>query len=201
MRRLPAAVAVEMVHTYSLVHDDLPAMDDDDLRRGRPTCHKAFGEATAILVGDALLALAFEVLARDVQPPALAAKCCAVLARAAGATRAGRRPGRRSGRRGRRTPAIEALESIHRRKTGAMFLASLELGGRIGGGDCAAAGRLGRRMAGRLGLAFQITDDLLDVGGSTEALGQTGRQGFETRQADVSRSCSASTKAAAGPNN
>ena len=97
---LPAAVAVEMVHTYSLVHDDLPAMDDDDLRRGRPTCHKAFDEATAILVGDALLALAFEVLARDVHPPALAAKCCAVLARAAGATRAGRWPGRRSGRRG-----------------------------------------------------------------------------------------------------
>ena len=83
---LPAACAVEMVHAYSLVHDDLPAMDDDDLRRGRPTCHKVYGEATAILVGDALLARAFEVLATDVEPPSVAAKCCAVLGRAAGAT-------------------------------------------------------------------------------------------------------------------
>ena len=81
---LPAACAVEMVHAYSLVHDDLPAMDDDDLRRGRPTCHKVFGEAMAILAGDALLTLAFEVLARDMQPPAVAAECCAVLGRAAG---------------------------------------------------------------------------------------------------------------------
>src|SRR5688572_9269074 len=82
---LPAACALEMIHTYSLVHDDLPAMDDDDLRRGRPTNHKVFGEAQAILAGDGLLTLAFEVLARDIQPPAVAAKCCAELARAAGA--------------------------------------------------------------------------------------------------------------------
>ena len=75
-----------MIHTYSLIHDDLPAMDDDDLRRGRPTCHKAFGEATAILAGDALLTQAFEVLARDVEPPHVAARCCAELAHAAGAT-------------------------------------------------------------------------------------------------------------------
>jgi geranylgeranyl diphosphate synthase type II len=83
---LPAACAVEMVHAYSLVHDDLPAMDDDDLRRGRPTCHKQFGEAVAILVGDALLARAFDVLASEVDPPEVAARCCALLAHAAGAT-------------------------------------------------------------------------------------------------------------------
>src|SRR5690606_20094808 len=82
---LPAACAVEMVHTYSLIHDDLPAMDDDDLRRGLPTCHAKYGEATAILAGDALLAHAFEILARDT-PPATAARCVAELARAAGAT-------------------------------------------------------------------------------------------------------------------
>ena len=82
---MPAACAVEMVHAYSLIHDDLPAMDDDDLRRGRPTNHKVFGEGLAILAGDALLTMAFEVLARDVRPPETAAACCAVLGRAAGA--------------------------------------------------------------------------------------------------------------------
>ena len=82
---MPAACAVEMVHAYSLIHDDLPALDNDDLRRGRPTCHKAFDEATAILAGDALLTLAFEVLAKEIQPPATAAICCAALAEAAGA--------------------------------------------------------------------------------------------------------------------
>ncbi len=81
---MPAACAVEMVHAYSLIHDDLPAMDDDDLRRGRPTCHKVFGEALAILAGDALLALAFEVLAGGVRPAEAAARCCAALAAAAG---------------------------------------------------------------------------------------------------------------------
>ncbi len=81
---LPAACAVEMVHTYSLIHDDLPAMDNDDLRRGQPTCHKKFGEAVAILAGDALLALAFEVLANGIHPPAVAAACCAALGEAAG---------------------------------------------------------------------------------------------------------------------
>jgi len=84
-RALPAASAVEMIHAYSLIHDDLPAMDDDDLRRGRPTCHKAFDEATAILAGDALLTLAFETVARHIEPPAAAAACCAALAEAAGA--------------------------------------------------------------------------------------------------------------------
>ena len=82
---LPAACAVEMIHTYSLIHDDLPAMDDDDLRRGRPTCHKVYGEAMAILAGDALLTLAFEVIAKHTKPPETAARCCAALAEAAGA--------------------------------------------------------------------------------------------------------------------
>ena len=97
---MPAACAVEMVHAYSLIHDDLPAMDDDDLRRGRPTCHKVFGEAMAILAGDALLALAFEVAGQaGSSPPQVAAACCAALAEAAGAVPAGRRAGRRPGRR------------------------------------------------------------------------------------------------------
>ena len=81
---MPAACAVEMIHAYSLIHDDLPAMDDDDLRRGRPTCHKVFGEAMAILAGDGLLSLAFQVLAEGVRPPAVAAACCAALAEASG---------------------------------------------------------------------------------------------------------------------
>src|SRR5438477_7971583 len=84
-RALPAACAVEMIHTYSLIHDDLPAMDDDDTRRGRPSCHAKFGEATAILAGDALLAQAFEVLATGIEPPEIAARCCAALGAAAGA--------------------------------------------------------------------------------------------------------------------
>lgn len=96
----PAAIAVEMIHAYSLVHDDLPAMDDDDLRRGRPTCHRAFDEATAILCGDALQALAFETLARGMPGP-VAGQACLLLAQAAGGEasrgRAGRRPGRRAG--------------------------------------------------------------------------------------------------------
>ena len=129
---LPAACAVEMVHAYSLVHDDLPAMDDDDMRRGRPTCHKAFGEATAILAGDALLTLAFQVLAEDVRPADVAAHACAVLAKAAGATQLV------GGQADDLAGAFEgagaaALEAIHHRKTGAMFLASLELGALVAG--------------------------------------------------------------------
>ncbi len=169
-RALPAACAVEMVHAYSLVHDDLPAMDDDDLRRGRPTCHKAFGEALAILTGDALLTLAFEVLARDVQPPAVAAQCCALLGRAAGASalvggQADDLAGEFSG------GGTEALEAIHRRKTGAMLVVSLELGACIAGANArqtAALSHYGRC----LGLAFQITDDLLDAQGTADAVGK-----------------------------
>jgi len=199
---MPAACAVEMVHAYSLIHDDLPAMDDDDLRRGRPTCHKAFDEATAILAGDGLLTLAFEVLAVEIQPPAVAAACCAALAHAAGpcnmvggqaddveAEKGSevRRQGSEKVASGRWSVAsdthpkspnpksqispLSALESIHRRKTGAMIQVSLRLGGLAAGAtsdQITALDDYGRR----LGLAFQITDDLLDVQSSEAATGK-----------------------------
>ncbi len=167
---LPAAAAVEMIHAYSLIHDDLPAMDDDDLRRGRPTCHKAFDEATAILAGDALLALAFEVLARELEPGAVAAECCRILARAAGATQLV--GGQADDLQAEFSPGdLKTLESIHARKTGAMIEASLELGAVVAGADSAARAALG--VYGRcLGLAFQITDDLLDVRGDATAVGK-----------------------------
>jgi len=167
---LPAACAVEMIHTYSLVHDDLPAMDDDDLRRGRPTCHKVFGEAVAILVGDALLARAFEILATDVKPADRAARCCAVLAHAAGATALV----------GGQTADLAAeklecdlreLEAIHARKTGALITASVQLGGIVVGASPQQLAAL-EIYGQRLGLAFQITDDLLDVAGSPATVGK-----------------------------
>jgi geranylgeranyl diphosphate synthase type II len=167
---LPAACAVEMIHTYSLVHDDLPAMDDDDLRRGRPTCHKVFGEAIAILVGDALLARAFEVLASDVKPVDRAARCCAALGFAAGATAlvGGQASDLAGGVTGDDVPS---LESIHRRKTGALITASLELGGVVAGATREQLAAL-KTYGQKLGLAFQITDDLLDVSGSQANVGK-----------------------------
>jgi geranylgeranyl diphosphate synthase type II len=159
-----------MVHTYSLIHDDLPAMDDDDMRRGRPACHVAFDEATAILAGDALLARAFETIASDIRPPAIAARCCQELAQAAGA----------SALVGGQTDDLAAefaegdlasLERIHRRKTGAMFQVSLRLGGIIAGADSEQIARLD--TYGRsLGLAFQIVDDLLDIDGDAGEMGK-----------------------------
>jgi geranylgeranyl diphosphate synthase type II len=185
---MPAACAVEMIHTYSLVHDDLPAMDDDDLRRGQPTCHKKFGEALAILVGDALLTLAFQVIATG-YPPTTAAACCRELALGAGA--AGMVGGqvedlaweqKPSNREPQVTPqasgpTIADLESIHARKTGALFRACLRLGvwaaqgEKPGGPD---RGLLENLDAyGRcLGQVFQITDDLLDVEGNAEQTGK-----------------------------
>jgi geranylgeranyl diphosphate synthase type II len=171
---LPAACAVEMIHTYSLVHDDLPAMDDDDLRRGRPTCHKVYGEANAILVGDALLALAFETLAR-VRPAETAAACVAALARAAGAMAlvGGQADDLAGGETntGQSGGELAALESIHRRKTGAMFVVSLQLGGLVARTEPAQQQAL-EGYGRRLGLAFQIADDLLDVSGDEAALGK-----------------------------
>jgi geranylgeranyl diphosphate synthase type II len=171
---MPAACAVEMVHAYSLVHDDLPAMDDDDLRRGRPTCHKQYGEATAILVGDALLARAFEVLAGEIQPPVVAARCCAVLARAAGAEALVggqaadlQQPENTQCKR----DGIDELQAIHERKTGALFMAALELGGLVAGASAYQLAAL-NGYAQRVGLAFQITDDLLDVAGEQSAVGK-----------------------------
>lgn len=167
---MPAACAVEMVHAYSLVHDDLPAMDDDDLRRGRPTCHKVYGEAMAILVGDALLARAFEILARDVTPQAVAARCCAALGHAAGASalvggQADDLAAQFS------TGSLTQLEAIHRRKTGAMFLVSLELGALTAGATAAEHAALAE-YGKRLGLVFQITDDLLDARGDAASVGK-----------------------------
>jgi geranylgeranyl diphosphate synthase type II len=173
---LPAAGAVEMVHAYSLIHDDLPAMDDDDLRRGLPTCHKKFDEATAILAGDALLTLAFQVLAEG-YPPATAAACCRELAIAAGAAgMVGGQADDLAGERG--TEGIKFLESLHARKTGALFRASLRLGVLSARGERPEPQLLQiMENYGRcFGLAFQITDDLLDVEGSAEQTGKRVRK-------------------------
>ncbi|MFO0960604.1 MAG: farnesyl diphosphate synthase [Isosphaeraceae bacterium] len=168
---LPAACALEFVHTYSLIHDDLPAMDDDDLRRGRPTCHKAFDEATAILAGDGLLTLAFEIIARDTKPAEAAVASVRLLAEAAGP--AGMVGGQMADLQaeGRTDGSAEALEAIHRRKTGALLRASLTLGAIAAGADPATRSALdtyGRAV----GLAFQIVDDLLDVQGDESKLGK-----------------------------
>ena len=167
---MPAACAVELIHAYSLVHDDLPAMDDDDLRRGRPTCHRAFDEATAILVGDALQARAFEILASEIQPSELATRCCVELARAAGAE------GMVGGQADDLSlPSMDGkldeLQSIHRRKTGALLTVSLRLGGLVAGADSNSLQRL-TTYGQRLGLAFQIVDDLLDYDGNEALVGK-----------------------------
>jgi len=176
-RAMSAACAVEMIHTYSLIHDDLPAMDDDDLRRGRPSCHAKFGEATAILAGDALLAQAFEVLATGTLPANVAARCCAELAVAAGPCNLV--GGQEDDLKAEHTEwRIEHLERIHRRKTGAMIGVSLRLGGIIGGaseGQIAALDHYGQK----LGLAFQIVDDLLDLEGDEAALGKRTKKDFD----------------------
>jgi len=223
---LPAACAIEMIHTYSLIHDDLPAMDDDDYRRGRLANHKVFGEAMAILAGDALLTLAFEVIARDTQPGSVAAACCADLASAAGwcgmvagqvadiegETRKGvdGRGARVDGEgedaaaaasgsclsslnsppteaplspqsRGEgtrqetsleaRASALTQLEAIHRRKTGRLLCSAVTLGARVAQADVKLVHRL-EEFGKRVGLAFQIADDLLDVTGDAAKLGK-----------------------------
>lgn len=186
---LPAACAVEMVHTYSLIHDDLPAMDDDDLRRGLPTCHKKFGEALAILAGDALLTLAFQTVAEK-GPAKVIAACVRELAIGSGMR--GMVGGQvedlafenATGQRqdplfppGQRTPSLEALEHIHQHKTGALFRACLRLGAYVAQGEKFAGPDqnllTGLEVYGRcFGLIFQITDDLLDVEGTAEATGK-----------------------------
>jgi len=171
---LAPAAALELIHTYSLIHDDLPAMDDDDLRRGRPTAHKAFGEAEAILAGDALLTLAFEVLATLPSggvPAARRAEAVALIARRAG--HSGMVGGQLADLEAERKPPVEApLQWIHQHKTGALIAASVELGALHAGAtaeDRAAMARYGDAV----GLAFQITDDVLDRTASAEALGKT----------------------------
>jgi geranylgeranyl diphosphate synthase type II len=179
-KALPAACAVEMLHTYSLIHDDLPAMDDDDLRRGLLTCHKKFGEALAILAGDALLTGAFQVIAES-YPPATAAVSCRELAAGAGAM--GMVGGQvldlaAEGRiAGPPLNSTEDLEGIHRRKTGALFRSCLRLGLYAAQGE--KTGGPDRQLQDKLdayskafGLAFQIVDDLLDVEGCSAKTGK-----------------------------
>jgi geranylgeranyl diphosphate synthase, type II len=162
---MPAACALEMIHTYSLIHDDLPAMDDDDLRRGRPTLHKAFDEATAILAGDALLTMAFDVAAEGGNMQVVRE-----IARAAGA--AGMVGGQQLDMDGAtRAIDLEMLRRIHRAKTGALIRVSLRAGALLAGAKEPALIAL-TNYGEQLGLAFQITDDILDVTGSEAALGK-----------------------------
>lgn len=174
----PSAVAVEMIHAYSLIHDDLPAMDDDDLRRGRPTTHIEFGEATAILAGDALQAEAISHLYRSTPDRFVAAQLMGELAIAAGATGlVGGQEDDLAAERisvddfGSPRAAREHLESIHRRKTGALFVASVRMGAIAAGGSPEAIASLSR-FAELFGLAFQITDDVLDFTATVEQLGK-----------------------------
>lgn len=168
-----AAASVELIHAYSLVHDDLPAMDDDDLRRGRPTVHKAYDEATGILVGDSLQALAFEVLTEDNEftSPAQRLAMVRVLTRASGSR--GMCGGQAVDIESEgQSLTLERLQSLHARKTGALILASLRLAACAGHPTPAQVQAL--NTYGRaIGLAFQIQDDVLDVTQSTEALGKT----------------------------
>ncbi len=172
-RLAKTAAAVEMIHTFSLIHDDLPAMDDDDLRRGRETCHKKYDEATAILAGDALQTLAFQAIAEDeLLDDALKVRLVRDIARAS-ATPYGMVAGQQLdlGAEGRQVTADE-LENIHARKTGALITASAKAGALIGEANDAELAAV-ESYAERLGLLFQITDDLLDVTQPTAMLGKT----------------------------
>lgn len=168
-----AACAMELVHTYSLIHDDLPAMDNDDLRRGRPTLHKAFDEATAILVGDGLQALAFELLASATGLSAEARlQMVKVMAQAAGL--GGMVGGQFVDIAATGSPlALVELQGLHALKTGALIRASLSLGGIAAGASDADQAAL-EAFGEHLGLAFQVVDDILDVEGSAATLGKTG---------------------------
>lgn len=165
------AAALEMIHTYSLIHDDLPAMDDDDMRRGRKTNHIEFDEATAILAGDALLTNAFTCLLETDAPADVKVELLERLAMAAGA--AGMVGGQLDDMLGERggIDDVEALESIHRRKTGALLMFAVEAGGLLAGASMADLAHL-KRYGRHLGIAFQIQDDILDVTGDAEKIGK-----------------------------
>lgn len=170
---LRTAAAVEMIHTYSLIHDDLPSMDNDDLRRGRETCHKKFGEATAILAGDVLETLAFQTVAEDSSLTAdLRISLIVELARAAG-TPLGMVAGQQLDLEAEgQNISIEEINRIHSLKTGSLIAASGKAGAMIGGGTAAEINAISNYSA-QLGLLFQITDDLLDITQTTESLGKT----------------------------
>jgi geranylgeranyl diphosphate synthase type II len=168
-----AAAVIEMIHTYSLVHDDLPAMDDDDFRRGQSTCHKAFDEATAILTGDALLTLAFEILAKEIDEPVVAVRLVRELAEAAGP--AGMIAGQMADIKTtlNNTQATKNdLQTIHINKTAKMFRCAAVMGGVCGGAEKSQLDRLSEYGL-KIGLGFQIADDILDVCASSEQLGKT----------------------------
>ncbi len=169
---LLAGAAVECLHTYSLVHDDLPAMDDDDVRRGQPTVHKAFDEATAILAGDALMTLAFEILARPaIHPdPAVRMELISILARASGV--GGMAGGQMLDLAGEYKPLdSDGIMRMQQLKTGALIAASCEMGAVISGGGRDDRRRL-HEFGAKLGVAFQIADDLLDVEAEAAAIGK-----------------------------
>jgi len=170
---LPAACAMEMIHTYSLIHDDLPAMDDDDLRRGQPSCHKAFGEATAILAGDSLLTHAFLLLGR--QSHADARRLLNVIAELGEAAGTGGMIGGQMAdleAEGLDDVALDTVERIHLLKTAALIRASVTMGTMVAGAGEEELERM-RRFGRRIGLLFQITDDILDRTGTSAELGKT----------------------------
>lgn len=166
-----AAAALEMVHTYSLIHDDLPAMDDDDLRRGQPSCHKAFTEATAILTGDALLTMAFELLATKISDAGTAVRLIRTLAEAAGPS--GMIAGQMADLAGENSKGtVEQLQYIHTNKTAKMFAGAAAMGAICGGADDKQIEHL-IGFGLKTGLGFQVADDILDVCSMSEKLGKT----------------------------
>jgi geranylgeranyl diphosphate synthase type II len=171
---MPAACALELIHTYSLIHDDLPAMDDDELRRGKPTCHKAFDEATAILAGDGLLTAAFEVLAKpgpnQAGDPLKWLEVVYLIAQAAGCS--GMVQGQMMDLSAEgKTITLEELEMLQRLKTGALIEASVKAGALLGGGSAEEVAALGTYGV-HIGLAFQLADDILNIEGKPEMLGK-----------------------------
>lgn len=169
-KAMPFACAIEMVHTYSLIHDDLPCMDDDNLRRGRPTCHIAYDEATAVLAGDGLLNYAFETMLDAKVSPDVKLSAISALARAAGIY--GMIGGQIVDMEGEeRTLSASELTEMHRMKTGALIRAACEMGAYLGGGDEKLLDAA-RKYADSLGRAFQIQDDVLNVIGTAEEMGK-----------------------------
>ncbi|MBI2058761.1 MAG: polyprenyl synthetase family protein [Nitrospirae bacterium] len=181
-KALPVACAIELIHTYSLIHDDLPSMDNADLRRGKTTCHKVFGEPQAILAGDALLTLGFEILARNPSklPAAAVVRIIQAIARASGpdgmvagqAIDIGQVPA---------TPTPARIEDLERRKTGALIQAALTAGALVKGASAATLGAL-QRYGLKIGVAFQIADDLLDATSTSSQLGKEAGQDEKLRK-------------------